>query len=68
MSWCDLDLNFDLTEVTLTCKILSVLYLGNRNLSLDTETTSVFTPQPLRCPDGRAGSRKKFDRAVSQKP
>ena len=29
MSWCDLDLTFDLAEVTLTYKILSGLYLGN---------------------------------------
>ena len=27
-SWCDLDLTFDLAEVTLTYKILSGLYLG----------------------------------------
>ena len=30
MSWCDLDLTFDLAIVTLACKILSGLYLGNR--------------------------------------
>ena len=29
MSWCDLDLTFDLSVVTLTNKILSGLYLGN---------------------------------------
>ena len=29
MSWCDLDLTFDLAVVTLTYKILSGLYLGN---------------------------------------
>ena len=28
--WCDLDLTFDLAVVTLTYKILSGLYLGNR--------------------------------------
>ena len=28
MSWCDLDLTFDLAIVTLTNKILSGLYLG----------------------------------------
>ena len=28
-AWCDLDLTFDLTVVTLTYKILSGLYLGN---------------------------------------
>ena len=27
MSWCDLDLKFDLAVVTLTCNILSGLYL-----------------------------------------
>ena len=32
MSWCDLDLIFDLTIVTLTYKILSRLYLGNRKV------------------------------------
>ena len=31
-SWCDLDLTFDLAVVTLTYKILSGLYLGNRKL------------------------------------
>ena len=29
MSWCDLDLTFDLAVVTLSLKILSGLYLGN---------------------------------------
>ena len=29
MSWCDLDLTFDLARVTLSLKILSGLYLGN---------------------------------------
>ena len=29
MSWCDLDLTFDLTVVTLTYKILPRLYLRN---------------------------------------
>ena len=29
MSWCDLDLTFEFTIVTLTYKILSGLYLGN---------------------------------------
>ena len=29
MSWCDLDLTFDLAVVILTYKILSGLYLGN---------------------------------------
>ena len=28
-SWCNLDLTFDLAVVTLTYKILSMLYLGN---------------------------------------
>ena len=28
MSWCDLDLTFNLAVVTLTCKILSRQYLG----------------------------------------
>ena len=32
MSWCDLDLTFDLAVVTLTYKILSGLYLGNRKV------------------------------------
>ena len=32
MSWCDLDLTFDLAVVTLACKILSRLYLGNRKV------------------------------------
>ena len=32
MSWCDLDLTFDLAVVTLTYKILSGLYLGNREV------------------------------------
>ena len=31
-SWCDLDLTFDLAVVTLTVKILSGLYLGNRKV------------------------------------
>ena len=30
MSWCDLDLTFDLAVVTLTYKMLPGLYLGNR--------------------------------------
>ena len=34
MSWPDLDLTFDLAVVTLTSKILSGLYLGNRKLIL----------------------------------
>ena len=29
MSWCDLDLTFDIALVTLTYKSLSTLYLGN---------------------------------------
>ena len=29
MSWCDLDLAFDLAVMTLNLKILSGLYLGN---------------------------------------
>ena len=33
MSWCDVDLTFDLAIVTLTFKILTGLYLGNRKLS-----------------------------------
>ena len=32
MSWCDLDLTFDLAVVTLTYKILSELYLANRKV------------------------------------
>ena len=32
MSWRDLDLTFDLAVVTLTFKILSGPYLGNRNV------------------------------------
>ena len=32
MSWSDLDLTFDLAVVTLTYKILSGLYLGNREV------------------------------------
>ena len=32
MSWCDLDLTFDLAVVTLTYNILSGLYLGNRKV------------------------------------
>ena len=32
MSWCDLDLTFDLTIATLSLKILSGLYLGNRKV------------------------------------
>ena len=32
MSWCDLDLTFDLAVVTLTYKILFGLYLGNRKV------------------------------------
>ena len=32
MSWCDLDLTFDLAVVTLTYKSLSGLYLGNRKV------------------------------------
>ena len=32
MSWCDLDLTFDLAVVTLTCKILSGLYHGNHKV------------------------------------
>ena len=31
-SWCDLDLTFNLAVVTLTYKILSGLYLGNRKV------------------------------------
>ena len=31
-SWSDLDLNFDLAVVTLSLKILSGLYLGNRKV------------------------------------
>ena len=31
-SWCELDLTFDLAVVTLTYKILSGLYLGNRTV------------------------------------
>ena len=37
MSWCDLDLTFNLDVGTLTYKILSGLYLGNRKvLEVDT--------------------------------
>ena len=32
VSWCDLDLTFDLAVVTLSLKILSGLYLGNRKM------------------------------------
>ena len=32
MSWYELDLTFDLAVVTLTYKILSRLYLGNRKV------------------------------------
>ena len=32
MSWCDLDLTFDLAVVTLSMKNLSGLYLGNRKV------------------------------------
>ena len=32
MSWSDLDLTFDLAVVTLTYKMLSKLYLGNRKV------------------------------------
>ena len=32
MSWCDLDLTFDLAIVTLTYKKLSGLYLDNCNM------------------------------------
>ena len=32
MSWCDLDLTFDLAVVTLSLKNLSGLYLGNCKL------------------------------------
>ena len=32
MSWCDLDLTFDLAIVTLIYKVLSGLYLRNRKL------------------------------------
>ena len=32
MSWCDLDLIFDLAVVTLSLKILAGLYLGNRKV------------------------------------
>ena len=31
-AWCDLDLTFDLAVVTLTYKLLSGLYLGNRKV------------------------------------
>ena len=31
-SWSDLDLTFDLAVVTLSLKILSGLYLGNRKM------------------------------------
>ena len=30
--WCDLDLTFDLAVMTLTYKILSWLYFGNRKV------------------------------------
>ena len=32
MSWCYLDLTFDLAVVTLSLKILSGLYIGNRKV------------------------------------
>ena len=32
MSWCDLDLTFDLAVVTFTYKILSGLYDGNHKV------------------------------------
>ena len=32
MSWCDLDLTFDLAAVTLSLKILSWLYRGNHKV------------------------------------
>ena len=32
LSWCDLDLTFDLAIMTLTFKILSGLYLGSRTV------------------------------------
>ena len=32
MSWCDLDLTFDVAVVTLIYKILSGLYLGNHKV------------------------------------
>ena len=32
MSWCDLDLTIDLAVVTLSYKILSGLYLGDRKV------------------------------------
>ena len=32
MSWCDLDLTFNLAVVTLAYKILSGLYLGNHEV------------------------------------
>ena len=32
ISWCDLDLTFELAVVTLTCKILSGLYLRKRKV------------------------------------
>ena len=35
MSWCDLDLTFDLAIVTLTYKTLSGLYLGNHKVYED---------------------------------
>ena len=33
MSWCDLDLTFDLAVVTLTFEILTGLYLGNHKVT-----------------------------------
>ena len=91
MSWCDLDLTFDLAVVTLTFKIFILtftkltLFTLKVSASLNCFTFSVshgvenyfpwlcgvgisdaiFTPW---CPDGRAGGRKKFVWAVSQKP
>ena len=32
MSWCDIDLTFDLAKVTLSLKILSELYFRNCNV------------------------------------
>ena len=49
-SWCDLDLTFDLAVVTLTYKILSGLYLGNRNTFLVPLGTKGGLSGPKRVP------------------
>ena len=51
-SWCDLDLTFDLTVVTLTYKILSGLYLRNHKklyLELYITDTALKVSTSLYC-------------------